>query len=171
MLTTGRSGPCRVVRFAQPGASSIVLNRVVGQDPSQIFGSLSSNGQVFLLNPNGILFGAGAQVSVGGRVASTLNMSDQDFMAGRHTLTRGAGPVAAAGGRGGGAAEPARPRPARWAVTRAPATAARAEAVGGGAGAGSVGEGRAVALPALGPPRTPVPGPGWRSSRWRTPGR
>jgi len=77
------------VRFSQPAASSIVLNRVVGQDPSQIMGSLSSNGQVFLLNPNGVLFGAGAQVSVGGLVASTLSMSDADFMAGRQSLTRG----------------------------------------------------------------------------------
>jgi len=78
------------VRFSQPAASSIVLNRVVGQDPSQIMGSLSSNGQVFLLNPNGVIFGPGAQVSVGGIVASTLSMSDADFMAGRHSLTRGA---------------------------------------------------------------------------------
>ncbi len=75
------------VRFSQPGAGSIVLNRVVGQDPTQIFGSLSSNGQVFLLNPNGVLFGAGAQVNVGGIVASTLRMSDADFMAGRYALT------------------------------------------------------------------------------------
>lgn len=47
-------------------------------------GQLKANGQVFLLNPNGVLFGANAQVSVGGLVASTLNLSDQDFLAGQY---------------------------------------------------------------------------------------
>ena len=77
------------VRFNQPSASSVVLNRVLGQD-AQIFGSLSANGQVFLLNPNGVLFGAGAQVNVGGLVASSLNLTDQDFLAGRYSFTKGA---------------------------------------------------------------------------------
>jgi filamentous hemagglutinin family protein len=78
------------VRFLQPGPASIVLNRVVGQDPSLILGALSANGQVFLVNPSGILFGAGAQVSVGGIVASTLNLSDADFLSGRLAFSRGA---------------------------------------------------------------------------------
>ena len=64
------------VQFAQPGSSSVALNRVIGSDPSNILGSLSSNGKVFLVNPNGILFGAGASVNVGGLVASTLAISD-----------------------------------------------------------------------------------------------
>nr|WP_319564646.1 YDG domain-containing protein [uncultured Rhodoferax sp.] len=74
------------VRFNQPNAASVALNRVTGQNPSQILGSLSANGQVFVLNPNGVLFGAGAQVNVGGLVASTLGLSDADLMASRYTF-------------------------------------------------------------------------------------
>ena len=72
------------VTFTQPNRNSVALNRVLGADPSQIFGSLSANGKVFLINPNGVLFGQGAQVNVGGLVASTLNLSDADFMNGRY---------------------------------------------------------------------------------------
>src|SRR6185369_13645824 len=59
----------------------------LGPDPSSILGSLSANGKVFLVNPNGILFGQGAQVNVGGLVASTLNITDADFMAGRYNFS------------------------------------------------------------------------------------
>ncbi|MFZ5522719.1 MAG: filamentous hemagglutinin N-terminal domain-containing protein, partial [Pseudomonadota bacterium] len=79
-------GSNEAVRFNQPNATSIALNRVLGQDPSTILGSLSANGQVFVLNPNGVLFGAGSQVNVGGLVASSLSLSDADFMAGKYTF-------------------------------------------------------------------------------------
>lgn len=79
-------GAGEAVRFNQPGTGSIVLNRVQGQDPSSILGALSANGQVFLLNPNGVLFGAGSQVSVGGLVAASLQLSDQDFLAGHYSF-------------------------------------------------------------------------------------
>jgi filamentous hemagglutinin family protein len=72
------------VQFVQPNSNSVTLNRVISSDPSNILGNLSANGKVFLVNPNGILFGKGAQVNVGGLVASTLNISDRDFMTGRY---------------------------------------------------------------------------------------
>jgi len=72
-----------LTRFVQQSAASSVLNRIVGQDPSLILGSLQSNGQVFLINPNGIVFGPNAQVDVAGLVASSLNVSNPDFLAGR----------------------------------------------------------------------------------------
>jgi filamentous hemagglutinin family protein len=75
-------GQNEAVKFVQPNSSSVALNRVVGSDASSILGNLSSNGKVFLVNPNGILFGKGAQVNVGGLVASTLDITDGDFMAG-----------------------------------------------------------------------------------------
>lgn len=80
-IATGES-----VQFAQPGSGSVALNRVLGTDPSGIFGNLSSNGKVFLVNPNGVLFGNGASVNVGGLVASTLDISDANFMAGRYSF-------------------------------------------------------------------------------------
>lgn len=89
-------GSNEVTRFIQQSAASSVLNRVTGVDPSVILGALQSNGRVFLINPNGILFGAGAQVDVAGLVASTLNLSNTDFAAGRlrFTDTPGAGAIA-----------------------------------------------------------------------------
>ncbi|MCA9775254.1 MAG: filamentous hemagglutinin N-terminal domain-containing protein, partial [Candidatus Eremiobacteraeota bacterium] len=72
------------VRFLQPNQLSVILNRVVGQDPSHILGNLSANGNVFLINPNGILFGPSSVVNVGGLVASTLNISNEDFLNGNY---------------------------------------------------------------------------------------
>ncbi len=71
-----------------PGASSTELDRVTGrQGPSQIFGSLNSNGQVFLVNPDGILFGKDAQVNTGSFLATTHDIANGDFMAGRYNFT------------------------------------------------------------------------------------
>ncbi|MBX9632363.1 MAG: filamentous hemagglutinin N-terminal domain-containing protein, partial [Burkholderiales bacterium] len=82
-------GQSEVTRFIQQSAASQVLNRVTGGDPSQILGALQSNGQVFLINPNGIAFGAGARVDVAGFVASTLNISNADFLSGRMSFAAG----------------------------------------------------------------------------------
>lgn len=54
------------VQFIQPGAGSVALNRVLGNNASNIYGTLSANGKVFLVNPNGVFFVPGAQVNVGG---------------------------------------------------------------------------------------------------------
>jgi len=71
-----------ITNFAQQSAASSVLNRVTSANPSNILGSLQSNGRVFLVNPNGIVFGAGSTVDVGGLVATTLKLSNADFLAG-----------------------------------------------------------------------------------------
>lgn len=73
-------GEQALVQFQQPNAASIALNRVINSNPSEILGTLSANGQVYLVNPNGILFGRTAQVNVGGIVASTLDISNADFL-------------------------------------------------------------------------------------------
>ena len=67
------------VAFIQPEFFGVALNRVVGSVPSEIYGHLTSNGTVFLLNPNGVLFGPQSQVDVGGLVASTLDLSFSDI--------------------------------------------------------------------------------------------
>jgi len=83
-------GAGEITRFIQQSSDSAVLNRIVGQDPSKILGALQSNGKVFLINPNGIVFGQGARVDVNGLVASSLNVSDADFLAGKKNFQAGA---------------------------------------------------------------------------------
>ncbi|MDP2144467.1 MAG: YDG domain-containing protein, partial [Gallionella sp.] len=72
-------GAQETVNFVQPSASAIAVNRIFDTNGSQILGNLNANGQVYLINPNGVLFGAGAQVNVGGLVASTLGFDDADL--------------------------------------------------------------------------------------------
>lgn len=75
--------PGETTHFLQQSANSVVLNRVTGVDPSRLLGQLSSNGKVFLINPAGILVGPGARIDVNGLLASTLPLSNQDFLAGK----------------------------------------------------------------------------------------
>ncbi|KYQ98596.1 hypothetical protein AWY96_08715 [Serratia plymuthica] len=72
------------VTFNQPGSNSVALNRVVGVNGSDIQGKIDANGKVFLVNPNGVVFGKNAQVNVGGLVASTRDISNADFLAGKN---------------------------------------------------------------------------------------
>jgi filamentous hemagglutinin family protein len=79
-------GKTETVNFVQPSASSVTLNRVVGATPSLIEGAMNANGQVFLINPNGVLFANGSQINVGGLVASTLNLTDENFQSGNYVF-------------------------------------------------------------------------------------
>ena len=72
------------VNFFQSGAAAIALNRVVGANPSDIFGALTANGQIWLINPNGILFGRDSRVDVSGLLASTSGISNENFLNGRY---------------------------------------------------------------------------------------
>src|SRR3954469_25602547 len=70
--------------FVQPNASSVVLNRVTGGlGPSQILGTLEANGRVFVVNRDGIIFGAGGVITTAGFLATTSDIKNEDFMAGR----------------------------------------------------------------------------------------
>ena len=82
--------PHETTQFIQPNVRSIALNRIFDQNPSQIFGSLRANGTVILLNTNGVMFGPNAQVNVGGLIASSLNLSNANFLAG-HYIYEGTG--------------------------------------------------------------------------------
>ncbi|MBN3752029.1 filamentous hemagglutinin N-terminal domain-containing protein [Paraburkholderia sp. Tr-20389] len=86
------------VTIAQPSASAALLNRVVGNDPSTIAGKLRANGKVFIINPAGVIFAQGSSVNVGSLVASTLNISNADFLAGNfHFVGNSVAPVSNAG--------------------------------------------------------------------------
>ncbi|WP_241911846.1 filamentous hemagglutinin N-terminal domain-containing protein [Telmatospirillum siberiense] len=83
------------VKFVEPNASSVVLNRVTSGLTTSILGTLTANGRVFIVNSNGIVFGSGSSVNVAGLVASTLDISDSNFNSGNYlfTLASGSGSV------------------------------------------------------------------------------
>ena len=86
-------GKDAAVTFHQPNASSVALNRVIGQAPTQILGSLQANGQVFLVNPNGVVIGQSGSVQTGAFIASTLGLKDQDFLAGQYHFSGEGRPI------------------------------------------------------------------------------
>lgn len=77
-------GPENHVHFQQQNPGSLVLNRVVGNSPSEIFGKLTSNGNVWLINPYGVLFGPDARIDLAGLVVSTHDISNIDFLTQRY---------------------------------------------------------------------------------------
>ena len=70
------------VQFIQPSSSAAALNRIYSADPTIIQGNLTANGQIFLINQNGILFDRGSQINVNTLYASTLNISNSQFAQG-----------------------------------------------------------------------------------------
>ena len=76
------------VKFVQPNTQAITLNRVNDSNPSQIFGRITSNGQVFLSNANGIYFAPGSSVDVGAITATTHGITDDNFMSGKYVFDR-----------------------------------------------------------------------------------
>ena len=77
------------VNFVQPSSSAIAVNRILDTNGTQFFGKLNANGQVYLINPNGVLFGAGSQINVGGLVASTLDVDDSALSGGTRRFSGG----------------------------------------------------------------------------------
>lgn len=67
------------VHFIQPSNASVALNRVLEAYPSQLLGKIEANGQVLLINPNGILVGKDAEINVGSLIASTLDLKSYEF--------------------------------------------------------------------------------------------
>lgn len=77
--------PGETTKFIQPNAAAVALNRVTGdKSPSSIFGSLSANGRIFLVNPEGFIFGPSAKINTAAFLATTHDITNDDFLAGRY---------------------------------------------------------------------------------------
>ncbi len=72
-----------ILNIDQPNQQSIILNRILDINPSQINGQINANGQVIIANPNGVFFGENSSVNVGGLFAAALDVDPQEFMQGR----------------------------------------------------------------------------------------
>ncbi|WP_343629872.1 filamentous hemagglutinin N-terminal domain-containing protein [Roseateles sp.] len=82
-------GKDHAVRIEQPNREAFIVNRVTGTTRSQIDGSLTANGRVYLVNPNGVVFGSEAKVDVGGLVAAGVRLADEQMAGEREPqLTR-----------------------------------------------------------------------------------
>ncbi len=86
-------GSAAWAEFQLINSGASVLNRDVTGNMSQIYGRLTSNGQVWIVNPAGVLFGKGATINVNGLVASALNITNENFLNGQHEFAGGNGSV------------------------------------------------------------------------------
>jgi len=86
-----------ITQFIQQSNASAVLNRVVTGNPSSILGTLQSNGAVFIVNPNGVIFGAGAQINTPSLTATTGQISDGSFLSGAPIIATGASSFVSSG--------------------------------------------------------------------------
>jgi len=86
-------GSSASVTFDQPSSSSIALNRISAQNPTQIFGQLNANGHVMLVNSSGIVFSQGSQINLGAITASTLDINDDDFLSDNFRFTGSTGEI------------------------------------------------------------------------------
>lgn len=75
-------GVNETTRFQQPSSNAIILNRVKSNNPSNIAGNIQANGNVVLVNPNGVVFAKTAKVDVNGLIATTSDVNDSEFMNG-----------------------------------------------------------------------------------------
>jgi filamentous hemagglutinin family protein len=87
-------GSQQTVQFQQPSSSSVVLNRVVGPNPSQIAGQINANGQVVITNQSGVMFYKGSQVNTAGLMVSAAGIGNANFMAGRMVFDHAPNPNA-----------------------------------------------------------------------------
>lgn len=93
-------GAQELVTFLQPDANAIALNRITDGNPTEILGQLSANGRLFILNPNGIVFGSSAQLDISALLATTLQISDDDFLNQHFIFQNGNNPSASIINRG-----------------------------------------------------------------------
>ena len=82
-------GAGELTQFVQPGMDAAALNRVVGPDVSSLYGTLSANGQIYLINPHGIIVGPDGVIDVHSFVGSTLDVSNAEFLSGGELLFSG----------------------------------------------------------------------------------
>lgn len=87
-------GVGETTQFQQPNSNSLTVNRVGSGGASQIYGTLTANGNIVIINPNGVVFHSGSQVDVNGMVATTADVSNADAMAGKLNFTTPGNPNA-----------------------------------------------------------------------------
>lgn len=86
-------GAGETVQFIQPGVDSRVLNRILSGAPTEIQGQLLATGQIYLVNPSGVIFGKNAVVNAGAIYTAAGNISNQNFLEGRNRFKMSGGSV------------------------------------------------------------------------------